>query len=86
MLGEKIIDEQLCWKYIKYEVREPSIRVSKGKSQKTRAETVTIDSKLKELGKTVNSWAKKKTKFEKTMFYFEKWYVFSISKCLMGLP
>ena len=53
MLGEKIIDEQLCWKYIKYEV--PSIRVSKGKSQKTRAETVTIDSKLKELGKTVNS-------------------------------
>ena len=34
MLGEKIIDEQLCWKYIKYEVRKPSIRVSKEKAKK----------------------------------------------------
>ena len=68
MLGEKIIDEQLCWKYIKYEVRKSSIRVSKGKSQKTRAETVTIDSKLKELGKTVNSWAKKKQNLKKLCF------------------
>ena len=49
MSAEQITDEQLCWEYIKYKVRKSSIRFSKEKVKKTRAETVTLENKLKEL-------------------------------------
>ena len=49
MPAEQITDEQLCWEYIKYEIRKFSIRYSKEKAKKTHAETVTLENKLKEL-------------------------------------
>ena len=36
-----------CWEYITYEIRKFSIRFSKEKAKKTRAETVTLENKLK---------------------------------------
>ena len=38
-----------CWKYIKYEIRNISVRFSKGNAERTRAEIVTLEHKLKEL-------------------------------------
>ena len=49
MSAEQITDEQLCWEYIKYEIRKFSILLSKENAKKTRAETVTLENKLKEL-------------------------------------
>ena len=49
MSAEQITDEQLCWEYIKYEIRKLSLRFSKEKAKKARAETVTSEIKLKEL-------------------------------------
>ena len=42
MSAAQITDEQLCWKYIKYEIRKFSIYFSKEKAKKTCAETVTL--------------------------------------------
>ena len=47
MSAEQITDEQLCWEYIKYEIRKFSIRFSKENVKKERAETVTLENKLK---------------------------------------
>ena len=47
MSAEQITDEQLCWEYIKYEIRKFSIRFSKENVKKARAETVTLENKLK---------------------------------------
>ena len=41
MSAEQITDEQLCWEYMKYEIRKFSILFSKEKAQKTGAQTVT---------------------------------------------
>ena len=49
MSAVQIADEQLCWEYIKYEIRKFSVRFSKEIVRKTRAETVTLQNKLKEL-------------------------------------
>ena len=49
MSAEQITDEQMCWEYMKYEIRKFSILFSKEKSKKTRVETVTFENKLKEL-------------------------------------
>ena len=38
-----------CWKHIKYETRKISVRFSKGNAERTRAEIVTLEHKLKEL-------------------------------------
>ena len=51
MSAEQITDEQLCWEYMKYEIKF-SILFSKVKAKKTRAQTVTLENKLKELDKT----------------------------------
>ena len=48
-LKNHLTDEQLCRGYIKYEIRKISIRFSKEKVKKTRAEIVTLENKLKEL-------------------------------------
>ena len=50
--AEHITDEQLCWEYIKYEIRKFSIHFSKQnktKKKKTRAEIVTLENKFKKL-------------------------------------
>ena len=52
MSAEQITDEQLCWEYIKYGISKFSIRFSKEKAKKTRAETFTLENKLKELEQT----------------------------------
>ena len=49
MSAEQITDEELCWEYIKYEIRKFSICFSKENAKKTRTETVTLGNKLKEL-------------------------------------
>ena len=48
MLSGDIKDEQLCWEYIKYEIRKFSIRFSK-EYQKTRGDIVTFENKVTEL-------------------------------------
>ena len=45
----QITDEQLCWEYMKYEIRKFSIRFSKEKAKKILNETVTLGNNLKEL-------------------------------------
>ena len=45
----QITDEQLCWEYMKYEIRNFSIRSSKEKAKKMLNETVILGNKLKEL-------------------------------------
>ena len=47
MSTEQLTDEQLCWEYIKYEIRKFSIRFSKENVKKQRAETMTLENKLK---------------------------------------
>ena len=49
MSAEQIIDEQLCSEYMKYEIRKFYICFSKEKAKKARADTVTLENKLKEL-------------------------------------
>ena len=53
MSAEQITDEQLCWKYMKYEIRKFSIHFSKEKAKRTRAGTVTLENKLKDLEQTL---------------------------------
>ena len=48
MSSGDIKDEQLCWEYIKYEIRKFSIRFSK-EYQKTRGDIVTFENKVTEL-------------------------------------
>ena len=75
MSAEQITDEQLCLEYIKYDIRKFSIRFSKEKAKKTRAETVTLENKLKELEQNPDcifdrSYIKYKSKLEQ--IYEEK--------------
>ena len=44
---EQITDEQLCWEYIKYEIRNFSIHFSKQNAKKTCAEIVTLENNFK---------------------------------------
>ena len=47
MSAERITDEQLCWEYIKYEIRKLSIHFSNKRAKKTRVEIATLENKLK---------------------------------------
>ena len=84
MIAEQVTDEQLCWEYIKYEIGKFSIRFPKENTKKTRAETVTLENKLKELEKNPDcifdrNHGDYKNKLEQT--YEGKANSVKISKC-----
>ena len=86
MSAEQITDEKLCWEYIKYEIRKFSIRFSKEKAKKTRAETVTLKNKLKELEQNPDcifdrNYIKYKSKLEQIC----EWYEFGVKSSNFSL-
>ena len=86
MSSGDIKDEQLCWEYIKYEIRKFSIRFSKEKAKKTRDETVTLKNKLKELEQNRDcifdrNYIKYKSKLEQIY----EWYEFGVKSSNFSL-
>ena len=57
MSAEQITDEQLCWEYIKYEIRKFYILFSKQNAKKeTCSEIVTLENKLKQLEQNLDNF------------------------------
>ena len=52
---ENILDDQVRWKYLKYEVRKFSIKFSKAQAKKRRLERVLLEKKLKNLESNMNN-------------------------------
>ena len=52
---ENILDVQVRWEYLKYEVRKFSIKFSKAQAKKIRLERVLLGKKLKNLGSNRNN-------------------------------
>ena len=48
---EDILDDQVRWEYLKYEVRKFSIKFSKAQAKKPRLKRVLLEKKTKKLGK-----------------------------------
>ena len=48
---EDILDDQVRWDYLKYEVRKFFINFSKAQAKKLRLEKVLLEKKIKKLGK-----------------------------------
>ena len=48
---ENILDDQVRWEYLTYEVRKFSIKFSKAQAKKLRFETVLLEKKTKKFGK-----------------------------------
>ena len=48
---ENILDDQVRWKYLKYELRKLSIKFSKTQAKKKRLEKFLLEKKTKKLGK-----------------------------------
>ena len=52
---ENILDDQVRWEYLKYEVRKFSIKFSKAQAKKLRWEKVLLEKKLKNLESNMNN-------------------------------
>ena len=52
---ENILDDQVRWKYLKYEVRKFSIKFSKAQAKKLRLERVLLEKKLKNVESNMNN-------------------------------
>ena len=52
---ENILDDQVRWEYLKYEVRKFSIKFSKAQAKKLRFERVLLEKKLKNLESDMNN-------------------------------
>ena len=52
---ENILDDQVRWEYLKYEVRKYSIKLSKPQAKKLRLERVLLEKKLKDLESNMNN-------------------------------
>ena len=50
-MKENILDDQVRWEYLKYEVRKFSIKFSKVQAKKLRLESVSLEKKTKKRGK-----------------------------------
>ena len=48
---ENIVDDQVRWEYLKYEIRKFSIKLAKAQAMKRRLERALLEKKLKKLGK-----------------------------------
>ena len=52
---ENILDDQVRWKYLKYELRKLSIKFSKTQAKKKRLEKFLLEKKLKNLESNMNN-------------------------------
>ena len=52
---ENILDHQVRWEYLKYEVRKFSIKFSKAQAKKLRLEKVLLEKKLKNFESNMNN-------------------------------
>ena len=53
---ENIVDDQVRWEYLKYEIRKFSIKLAKAQAMKRRLERVLLEKKLKNLESNMNNF------------------------------